>query len=121
MPKNETNDQSFIHDRSVLLLLTLNTFLAIALIIRSLLSLGDSDAGYIKEYRGDLGLDGFKAGNILDILAFGLFALIIYGFQVFAVWKIYPLRKEIVTMVQILTTICLLFGLLVLNELLGLL
>ena len=93
MPKNETNDQSFIHDRSVLLLLTLNTFLAIALIIRSLLSLGDSDAGYIKEYRGDLGLDGFKA-LFLDILAFGLFALIIYGFQVFTVWKITPCAKK---------------------------
>lgn len=112
--------KTYFQDRLILLILSINTFLAIALAITSLLSINDSDAGYIKEFRADLGLDGYKAGGVFDMLAFALFSIILYAFQAYTSLKIYHIRRHISLVILLLAMIVYIFSLMVINALLGL-
>lgn len=116
MPKPKT----YFHDRLILLILSINTFLAIALILNAIFALSDNSAVFIREYRSNLGLDGYQAGGIKDILAFGFFAVIIYAFQFYASIRTYHIRKHLSLMVLLLTMVIYIFSLLVINALLGL-
>ena len=112
--------KSFFHDRLILLILSINTFLALALIITALLSVNNSDAGYIKEFRSDLGLDGYKAGGVVDIVAFAVFSVALYAFQFLSATKIYHIRRHLSLIILLLTMIIYIFALMVINALLGL-
>ena len=112
--------KAYFHDRFILLVLSINTFLAGALILTALLALNDSAAGYIREYRSNLGLDGYEAGGIKDVLAFAVFAVILYIFQIYSSTKIYHIRKHISLMILLLTMVIYIFALLTINALLGL-
>ncbi|HET7672893.1 MAG TPA: hypothetical protein VFK11_00055 [Candidatus Saccharimonadales bacterium] len=116
MPKPKT----FFHDRLVLLILSINTFLSVALILSVVFALSDNSAVYIREYRSNLGLDGYEAGGIKDIMAFAFFAVIVYGFQLYASTKIYHIRKHLSLMILLITMVIFIFSLLVINALLGL-
>jgi len=120
MPELPTKYRAYFHDRLILLLLSINTFLAAALVITSLLAINDSDSGFIREYRSDLGLDGFKAGGIKDIIAFAVFAAILYVFQLWTSRKIHHIRRHLSLIILLLAMIVYIFALLVLNALLGL-
>ena len=116
MPKPKT----FFHDRLILLMLSINTFLGIALILSVIFALSDSSAVFIREYRSNLGLDGYEAGGIKDILAFAVFAVIVYVFQIYSSTRIYHIRKHLSLMILFLTMVIYIFTLLVINALLGL-
>lgn len=111
----------YFHDRKVLLLLTVNSFLAVVLLIISLLPLSGSEGGtVISEYRSNLGLDGYRAGHLGDIASFGAFALIVYGFQIVVSMRLYEERKNSSLIVLGLTTVLLVFALIAVNALLEL-
>lgn len=115
-----SNPKPFFHDRLILLILTINTFLAIALIVSSLLTFGNADAGYIKEYRSNLGLDGYMAGGVFDIVSFAVFALIVYIFQLVTSVKVYHIHRRFSLVVLLLALITFIFGLLANRALLSL-
>lgn len=112
--------KSFFQDRLILLILSINTFLALALVITSLLSINDANAGFIKEFRSDLGLDGYKAGGVLDIIAFAAFSVVIYAFHFIASIRIYHIRRHLSLIILLLTMIVYIFTLLVIKALLDL-
>ncbi|HEX5797579.1 MAG TPA: hypothetical protein VFX86_04280 [Candidatus Saccharimonadales bacterium] len=116
MPRPKT----YFHDRLILLILSINTFLAIALVLSSLFALSDNSAVYIREYRSNLGLDGYEAGGFKDVLAFAIFSVILYAFQIYASTRIYHIRQHISLMILLLVMVIYIFALLVLNALLGL-
>ena len=116
MPRPKT----YFHDRLILLILSINTFLAGALVLTALFALNDSSLGFIREYRSNLGLDGYEAGGIKDVLAFAVFAVILYVFQIYSSTRIYHIRKHISLMILLLTMVIYIFALLVINALLGL-
>ncbi len=118
MPK--LHPQTYFHDRLILLILSINTFLALALLLSAILALNDSSAGFIREYRSNLGLDGYEAGGVQDILAFAVFSVLVYAFQIYTSVKIYHVRKHISLMILLITMIIYIFALLVINALLGL-
>lgn len=110
----------FFHDRLILLILTINTFLAVVLAISSLLTLGNTDSGYIKEYRSNLGLDGYLAGEVFDIVSFAVFALIVYVFHLVVSLKVYHIHRRFSMVVLLLALITFIFGLLANRALLSL-
>jgi hypothetical protein len=114
------NERTFFHDRYTLLVLTVNTFLALVCVVMSLLPLAGSGGAVIAEYRSNLGLAGYRAGSMLDIVSFGVFAAIVYSSQVFIGTKIYHIRKRASMIVLLLTTVLLLFAIVVLSALLDL-
>ncbi|MBW3569117.1 hypothetical protein KY385_03240 [Candidatus Parcubacteria bacterium] len=109
----------FFQDRLILLILTINTFLAVVLAVSSLLALGDT-GGYIKEYRSNLGLDGYLAGDVLDIVSFAIFALIVYIFHLVVSIKVYHIHRSFSMVVLLLALITFTFALLASRSLMSL-
>lgn len=92
--------KKYFQDRFILLLLSLNTFLALLGSVLVLLRLdsGRSD-GYIVQYRADQGLDAFSNGNVTTFLAFIIFAALVLGFHTLMSIKIYTARRHFSTAV----------------------
>jgi hypothetical protein len=71
------NTKKYFHDHLVLLLLSINVFLAIAGSLFILLRLSTSHGtGYIVQFRSSLGIDAFKPGSVVDIFALVVFAIL---------------------------------------------
>ncbi len=71
--------KKYIHDRVILLLLSVNTFLTLLGAVLVLLRLdGARTSGYIAEYRVNLGVSPFKPGDLMDLLAFIAAGLLIW-------------------------------------------
>jgi hypothetical protein len=84
IPKN------YLHDRVVLLLLSVNSFLTLlgTILIFWRMSSGRSSS-YIIEYRANLGISAYKAGKISDILAFVVFLFFILAMNTILSIRIY--------------------------------
>lgn len=114
-------NREYFHDRVILLFLAINAFLVFAITASLLLRLGgESTAGYTKAYRSNLGLDAFPSGNVLDILSFIAFGLIAFALQYFISRKVYHMRRDMSLIIVIMTTLVLVFSLIIGNSLLNL-
>lgn len=109
----------YIHDRLVLLLLTISAFitaLTIGLIIWHLSNARNE--GYITQYRPNLGLSAFQKGSRLDIASFGLFSIFILVFHLFLSLKIYPHRRNFAIAVLCVGMLLIILSLVISNALL---
>ena len=79
----------------VLLLLSINTFLALLCSILILLKLdaGQSE-GYIIQYRANLGLSAFKSGGVSTLISFILFATLVLLFHTLLSMRVYTIRRN---------------------------
>jgi hypothetical protein len=113
IPKN------YFRDKSVLLLLGVNAFLALLGILLILLRL---DAGrpddYIVEYRSNLGLSAFKSGGAGTILSFALFSLLVLVFHTVLSMRVYVIRRHFAVTVLAFGLLLLLLSIIVSNALL---
>ncbi len=68
--------KKYLHDKFVLLLASINIFLALlcAVLILLRLGVGQGSEGYIVQYRANLGISAYKTGSVTTILSFVLFA-----------------------------------------------
>lgn len=111
--------RKFFHDRLILLLLTINVFLVMVTVVLVLLRLeGLKGGGYIVEYRASLGLNAFKRGDGLDLLAFPIFSAAVLALYFFISHKIYPIRRHIAVTALSLSLLLLVLSLIVSNALL---
>jgi hypothetical protein len=109
----------YFHDRTVLLLVTTNTFLTLLCVVMILLRLdvGVAD-GYIIEYRSNLGLSAFKNGSSATIMSFMLFAVLVLGFHTFLSMRIYEVRRQFSVIVLAFALLLLILTLVISNALL---
>lgn len=116
-----TIPKKYLHDRLILLLLSVTTFLAV---LNSLWVLFKLDAGrssgYIVQYRGNLGISALKTGDASDLVAFIGFSLLVLGFHVFMSIKAYHIRREVSVAVLGFGVILLVLAFVVSNTLLTL-
>lgn len=113
IPKN------FFHDRVVLLLLSINTFLALLGSLLILLRLDSSRPdGYIVQYRANLGLSAFKSGGASTLVSFILFSLLILAFHTVLSMRIYPIRRHFAIAILALALLLLMLSIIVSNALL---
>jgi hypothetical protein len=89
--------KKYFHDRLILLLLSINGFLAFLCIALVFLRLGASSGGqgYIVQYRANLGISAFKTGSVSNLVAFALFSLIVFVMQVILSARTYEIRREL--------------------------
>jgi hypothetical protein len=114
-----TIPKKYLHDRLVLLLLSINTFLALFTSLWVLLKLdAGRSAGYIVQYRASLGIGALKTGDATDLIAFIGFCLLMLVLQVILSVKAYPIRREVSLIVLGFGIILLLLALIVSNALL---
>ena len=111
----------YFHDRIVLLLLSINTFVALltAALILLRLDTGRPD-GYIVQYRANLGLSAFKTGSARTIVTFVIFSMLVLGFHTFLSMRSYHIRRHFSIAVLGLGLLLLTVSLVVSNALLEL-
>lgn len=109
----------YFHDRLVLLLVSVNAFLALATTVIILFRLDTSNSnGYFIQYRANLGLDAYTVGSFTALLSFILFALFVFAFHTFVSIRIYNLRRNLAITVLAFGTLLLGLTVIVSNALL---
>jgi hypothetical protein len=114
--------KKYLHDKFILLLVSVNAFLAFLCIVLVLLraGLGQGVEGYIVEYRANLGLSAFQKGGVASIFSFVLFAILTFGVNVLLSVRTYHLRRTLSLTILALGTLMLLLAIIVSNALLAL-
>lgn len=98
----------YSHDRTVLLLLTVNIFLTLLICILVILALtGSSDKVLTLEHRPFLGLSANRVGDSFSMASLVVFPLAVMGFNTALSVKIYPIRRNFGIVVMGMATLLL--------------
>ena len=90
------SSKKYFHDHFVLLLLSINAFLAIAGSIFILVRLSTSHGnGYIVQYRPTLGIDTYTPGSVVELLSFVAFALLVLVVHTMMSLKAYRIHGQL--------------------------
>jgi hypothetical protein len=96
----------YTHDRTILLLLSVNIFLALLIAVLVILSLtGNSDRVLTIEHRPALGLDANRVGSGFDMASLVLFPLLAAVVHTVLSAKIHPIRRHLAVVVLAMGTI----------------
>lgn len=111
--------KQYLHDRLILLLVSVNVFLALfaSLLVLFKLDSGRS-AGYIVQYRGSLGISALKTGDVTELIAFIGFALLVAAAHIVLSIKTYPIKREVSVVILGLGILLLVMSTIVSNALL---
>lgn len=113
--------KKYFHDHLVLLLLSINAFLAVAGSIFILLRLSTSHGnGYIVQYRSSLGINAFKTGSVVELLSFVAFAALVLGIHTMLSLKAYRIHRQLAISILSLGILLLVLTIIISNALLGL-
>ena len=113
--------KKFLHDHLVLLLLTVNVFLALALVAFLLLRLSNSHStGYIVQYRPSLGIGAFQSGKVIDLLSFIGFSLLVFAVHTVLAMRAYHVRRQVSLAILSLGILLQVLAIIVSNALLAL-
>lgn len=113
IPKN------YFHDRIVLLLISINTFLTLLATVLIILNIDfNRPDGYVVQYRANLGLSAYKAGSSLIILSFIGFAVGVWILHTLLSIKMFTQRRSFALATLGMGTLLLIITLFVSNALL---
>lgn len=104
-----TIPKHFFHDKTVLILLTVNSVLALFAVLYIVLRVDPAEATTrIVQYRSNLGISAFKQGSTTEIQLIALFAALQYAFSWVLAIRMYAHRRHMSIVVLALTTFILL-------------
>jgi len=113
------NSRSYFHDHLVLLLLSVSGFLAffgsVYFIIRIASSHGSA---FIVQFRSILGINAFKPGSLMDMLAFVVFAIMVFVVHGVLSYRTYHIHRQLTITILSLGSLLLLLNIIVSNALL---
>lgn len=114
--------KKYLHDRLILLLLSINAFLAVLTSILILLRLDPGrSTGYIIQYRSQLSLvDAFKTGSSGALIGFIVFSMLVMVFHTYLSIRAYHVRRHFSVAILALGLLLLVLSLIVSNALLQL-
>jgi hypothetical protein len=111
--------KKYFHDHFVLLLLSVNAFLAVAGSLFILLRLSTSHGtGYIVQYRASLGINAFKTGGVVDLLSFIAFAGLVLAVHYFLSRRAYEIHRQLAIAILSLGILLLALTIIISNALL---
>ena len=112
--------KQYLHDKFVLLLISVSVLMAFMCVALILLRLDISQGvdGYIVSYRANLGLGAFQRGSIVEIFGFALFGIIVAAFNIILSMRTYHLRRSLSLTVLSAGLLVLVLALIVSNALL---
>ena len=114
-----TIPKKYFHDRLILLLLSINVFLAFLASVWVLFKLDSGrSAGYIVQYRSSLGISSLKTGNSGELIAFIGFAVLVLVIHTLLSMRAYPIKREVSVVILALGVLLLLLSIIVSNALL---
>ena len=111
--------KKYFQDHFILLLLSINAFLAFSTIALILvrLSAGHGDS-YIVQYRSSLGINAFQTGSVIDILSFIAFAILVLVIHTVLSLRIYQISRHLAIVTLSLGVLLLLLTIIISNALL---
>ena len=113
--------KKYFHDHLVLLLLSVNAFLAVAGSIFILLRLSTSHGtGYIVQYRASLGIDAFRTGSVTELISFIFFAILVLAIHTALSLRAYKIHRQLAITVLGLGILLLVLTIIISNALLAL-
>jgi len=88
-------EQKYFHDRLILLLLSVSAFLVIlgSLLILLRLDSGRNE-GYIIQYRTNLGITAYKAGNVSELVGFAVFLVVVLVINTLMSMRVYDVHRQ---------------------------
>jgi hypothetical protein len=111
--------KKYFHDHLVLLLLSVNAFLALIGTIFILVRLGTSHGnGYIVQYRSSLGINDFKTGSVVDLLGFIVFVWLVFVTHTMLSLRAYRIHRQLAITILSLGILLLVLTIIVSNALL---
>lgn len=111
--------KKYFHDHFVLLLLSINAFLAAAAVIFILVRLGTSHgSSYIVQYRPSLGVNTYQPGSVTELISFPLFALLVAGINSALSYRVYKIHRQLAIAILSLGILLLLLTIIIGNALL---
>ncbi len=111
----------YFHDRVILLLLSINSFVVALNTVLILLRLdSDGSDSYIVQYRANLGLSGFTVGSSATFWSFILFAVLMLVGNALLSMRIYEMHRRYAVTILSLSTLLIVLTLIVTNALLTL-
>jgi hypothetical protein len=111
--------RKYFHDHAVLLLLSINAFLALAASLFVLLRLSAGHGnGYIVQYRPSLGINAFKTGSVTELLGFIGFALVVLVVHVMLSMRSYHVHRQLAITILSMGILLLVLSIIVSNALL---
>lgn len=114
-----TLTKKFFHDHFVLLLLSINAFLAVAGSLLILLRLGTSHgSSFIVQYRNTPGVDDFRTGTALDLFSFIAFAALVFAVHAVLSHSAYKIHRQLSVFILALGILLLTLSIIVSNALL---
>jgi hypothetical protein len=113
------NPKKYFHDHFVLLLLSINAFLAVAGSVLILVRLSTTEGnGYLVSYRPSIGISVFNQGTVVDILSFAAFALLVLVINTFLSLKAYAIHRQLAIAILSLGVLLLVLTIIISNALL---
>lgn len=112
--------KKYIHDRLILLFLSINTFLTFLNTLLIILRLDSSRGSYIIQYRANLGLSAYKAGDSSTFITMIAFGILIWLFQIILSIRIFEENRQLAVIITALSTLLLVLSIIVSNALLTL-
>ena len=101
----------FIHDRVVLLLLSVNTFFAVLISVLIAFALtGGTDQVYVIEHRPRLGLSANRIGDTTQMMSLIVFVALVLVFNTVLSAKTYPLRRNLAVVILAMATLLILMA-----------
>lgn len=113
-----TIPKQYLHDRFLLLLNSINIFLALLLTLLTVLRLDASHSSYIVQYRANVTVDAFKSGSSSELYGFIIFGFLVLAFHTIISFRIYLIHRQLAAVVLSLGTLLLVLALIVSNALL---
>lgn len=114
-----TIPKKYFHDRLILLLLSINVFMAFLAAVWVLFKLDSGrSAGYIVQYRSSLGISALKTGTAGELIAFIGFAVMVLVIHTVLSMRAYPIKREVSVIILALGILLLVMSMIVSNALL---
>jgi len=111
--------EKYFHDRLILLILSVNSFVVLLNSVLILLRLdSSSNDSYIVQYRANLGLSGFEVGSSLTFFSFIAFSVLVLVGNTILSMRIYPSHRRYSVLLLALGTLVIVLSLIVTNALL---
>jgi hypothetical protein len=111
--------EKYFHDRLILLILSVNTFVVLLNTVLILLRLDSARTdSYIVQYRANLGLSGFDVGSSTTFWSFILFSVLVLVGNVILSMRIYEMHRRFAVVILALSTLIIVLSLIVTNALL---
>lgn len=111
--------KKYLRDHLILLLLSINAFLALLTAVLMAVRLSTSHGnGYIVQYRSTLGINDFKTGSLIDLLSFIAFAFLVIGVHTTLSIRAYKVHRQVAVAILSLGTLLLVLTLIISNALL---